>query len=76
MPAFGAIYNLHGRSHLDEMSNIAVMLELQSLFPSPRSIPVSRWRVNRIVSPSPPVENEVNNSSPVASPEINTCDTF
>jgi hypothetical protein len=35
---FVAVYNLHGSIHLDEISNIASMLELYSLFTSPRSI--------------------------------------
>jgi hypothetical protein len=35
---FVAVYNLHGSIHLDEIGNIAAMLELQSLFLSPRSI--------------------------------------
>jgi hypothetical protein len=76
---FVAIYNLPQGNRLEVIDDIAAMLELHNLFPTPRQPHTDIWRVygeNRAVSPSPPVEEEANISSPTASPEMNRCDSF
>jgi hypothetical protein len=77
---FVALHNLHPGNRLEIIDEVTAMLELHNLFPTPRHSQADTWQVNgvnRVASTSPsPVEDEVSNPSPSASPKINTCDLF